>query len=96
MYKVYSIKKEQRKTLDILLSDDIVGRQTIIYKNAENYGGKDDSLYVIVEGSDEIFARIADLKLGDLKVVEDASDIYKRIKDEEDEAESGMGFMFGR
>ncbi len=37
MYKIYSLKKEKRKTLDSLLADDIVGRQTITYKNAENY-----------------------------------------------------------
>jgi hypothetical protein len=96
MYKVYSLKKESRKTLDTLLSDDIIGRQTLIYKNAENYGGEADSIYIILEGTETIFSRIAELKLDDLKEVKNGQDIYRKIKEEEDEAESGMGFMFGR
>ncbi|MEM0155136.1 MAG: hypothetical protein QW597_00845 [Thermoplasmataceae archaeon] len=96
MYKVYSLKKEARKTLDILLSDDIIGRQTIIYRNADNYGGESDSLYVILEGTEAIFSRIAELKLDDLKEVKNGQKIYEKVKEEEDEAESGMGFMFGR
>ncbi len=96
MYKIYSLKKEKRKTLDSLLADDIVGRQTIIYKNAENYGGKDDSLYIIIEGLPDVFSRIAELKPEGLEEVKNSESIYKLIKNEEDEAESGMGFMFGQ
>ena len=96
MYKIYSLKKEKRKTLDSLLADDILGRQTIIYKNAENYGGNDDSLFILIEGLSDVFSRIAELKPEGLEEVKNSEGIYKQIKNEEDEAESGMGFMFGQ
>ena len=96
MYKIYSLKKEKRKTLDSLLADDILGRQTIIYKNAENYGGNDDSLFILIEGLSDVFSRIAELKPEGLEEVKNSEGIYRQIKNEEDEAESGMGFMFGQ
>jgi len=96
MYKVYSLKKEKRKTLDTLLADDIVGRQTVIYKDSENYGGTGEDLYVLIEGSAEIFSRIAEMKLEGLVEIKKPEEIYKQIKAEEDKAEGGMGFMFGQ
>lgn len=96
MYKVYSTDKSNKKTIDRVLSDDVLGRQTVIYREGSAFGLKEDTLIVLIEGAKEIFGKVSEivgdtfLEIGEAK----AEEIYKKIKEEESEAESGMGFIF--
>ena len=50
MFKVYKLAKENRETIDKLLADDVLGRQTITYKDGTNYEWwilKDIALYIL-------------------------------------------------
>ncbi len=96
MFKVYELEKTENKLLDQLLNDDILGRQSIQYKNGEDYGYP-SSYIVIIEGSEDIFKRVGEIfgsalkELGDKK----SQKIYEKIKNEENSSKEGMGFIFG-
>ncbi len=96
MFKVYELSKENRNIIDKLLADDIIGRQSITYKDGSNYG-YNSKFIVIIEGSPDIFARIRDLKENELKELpgKKADEVYKKVKNEENNSQDGMGFLFG-
>ncbi|AAT43395.1 hypothetical protein [Picrophilus oshimae] len=93
MFKVYSLDKNSREDLDKILNDDVIGRQTIIYRDGDNYGfpGK---YIIIIEGSSGIFDSLDKISTN-LKIIENGEDIYKKIKDEENSSQDGMGYIFG-
>lgn len=91
------MKRSDRATVDKILADDIIGRQTLTQKEAQAFGLPDDRILLIFEGSEEVNTRLKELfgeflePLGEPK----ASEVYSKIKDEESQAEDGMGFLFG-
>lgn len=96
MFKVYELDKENRSIIDKLLADDVIGRQSIIYKDGTNYG-YDSKFLVIIEGSPDIFQSVKNLSENELKELpgKQGDEIYKKIKSEEDNSKDGMGFLFG-
>ncbi len=96
MFKLYKLAKEDRGIIDTLLADDVVGRQTITYKDGANYG-YNTSYIVLIEGSDDIFKNVDALAAGKLEPLGKSKqeDIYKKIKDEESNSQNGLGFIFG-
>ena len=96
MYKVYSTSKSNRKLIDKILSDDILGRQTVVYKEGSTFGLKDDVLVVLIEGPQEIFERVSGITEDACSEIEKAKseEIYRKIEDYESEGDSGMGFTF--
>jgi len=96
MFKVYELNKENRSIIDKLLADDVIGRQSIIYKDGTNYG-YDSKFLVIIEGSPDIFQSVKNLSENELKELPEKQEeeVYKKIKSEEDNSKDGMGFLFG-
>jgi coenzyme F420-reducing hydrogenase alpha subunit len=96
MLRLYKLAKEKREIIDELLADDVVGRQTITYKDGSNYG-YNSSYIVLVEGSEEIFEKVETIGKGMLEPLSKRKqdEIYKKIKDEENSSQDGMGFIFG-
>ena len=96
MFKIFALNKDQRSLIDKILSDDIMGRQTIVQKDGSILG-YDEKIILVVEGQAEIFSRLDSLLENKVKPLSenDASVVYKKIKDEEEAAESGVGFLFG-
>lgn len=96
MFRVYALNKDQRSLVDKILSDDIMGRQTIIQKDGSTLG-YDEKIILVVEGQSEIFSKLDSLLENKVKPLseKEASIVYKKIKDEEEAAESGVGFLFG-
>ncbi|WP_337859944.1 hypothetical protein [Ferroplasma sp.] len=96
MLKLYKLAKENRGTIDKLLADDVVGRQTITYKDGANYGY--NSFYIVlIEGSEDIFKNVEAIGEGTLEPLSKGKqdEIYNKIKDEENSSQDGMGFIFG-
>ena len=96
MFKVYKLAKAKREILDSLLADDIVVRQTVMYKDGSNYGF--DSYYIVlIEGSENIFKNVDSIANGSLEELKKSKEeeIYKKIKDEENNSRDGLGFIFG-
>lgn len=97
MYAIYQLPKSKKPLVDKMLADDIIGRQAITQKDALSFGLEDDKLIVMYEGSEEGKKRLDDLFGKELSSVNDekSAQIYKSIKDEESQAEDGLGFIFG-
>jgi gamma-glutamylcyclotransferase (GGCT)/AIG2-like uncharacterized protein YtfP len=96
MFRLYKLAKENRETIDHLLADDVVGRQTITYKDGSNYGY--NSFYVVlIEGSEDIFKNVDSISNGTLQPLDKSKQekIYKKIKDEENSSRDGLGYIFG-
>ncbi|MCL4323270.1 MAG: hypothetical protein M1498_02340 [Candidatus Thermoplasmatota archaeon] len=96
MYRVYALNKNERGVIEKILSDDTMGRQTIIEKDGANMG-YEGKIILVVEGQSEIFKRLDELMGNSQKPLseKDAGAVYKKIKDEEEAAQGGVGFLFG-
>jgi len=96
MFKLYKLAKENRGIIDTLLADDVVGRQTITYKDGANYG-YNSSYIVLIEGPEDVFKNAEALAKDKLELLSKAKqeEIYKKIKDEENNSQNGLGFIFG-
>ncbi|MBI1972287.1 MAG: hypothetical protein HYS53_03225 [Candidatus Aenigmarchaeota archaeon] len=79
-----------------LLKDDLVSRQSLVFRTAGNYGFKEDAILVKISGSDEGVERAKELIGGKGKPVEGAERerVLNQIKDEEDAVAQGFGNIF--
>ena len=94
MYVVFKFKGEDAKMREIY-QDDLVGRQTIIKRDAKSLGLDGKEVYMVVEGSSDAIERAKEIA-GDFMIEgEEAEKIYNRIKESEEEASFGMGAIFG-
>ncbi len=97
MFAIYFLKPENRPAVDAMKDDDLIGRQSIITKDASSFDFKDPGVIVMVEGSADAIKAV-DSRFGSLmeKLDKDRSDrLYALIKEEEKKADEGMGFLFG-
>ena len=94
MYAVFRFEKGDKK-IDEIFKDDLLSRQTLIKRDGKSLGLDDDFIYLIVEGSEDAIAKVRTLA-GDCELKkEEEDDIYRRIKESEDEASAGLGAIFG-
>jgi hypothetical protein len=96
MFKIYRLNSEQKKMVEKLLSDDVVGRQTIIQKDGSGFNSPGTTI-VVIEGPEIIFEKVPEILGPGINPVpeKEAAEIYRKIKEEEENAEGGMGFLFG-
>ena len=92
-YVLFKVKKEDRSKVDTALKIDIISRQSITVRDGEGLG-LDESTYVLIEGSDEAVAE-AKKAFDFAEMPEDSQEIYRKLKEQEDDAASGMGLIFG-
>lgn len=93
---VLHIKSENfAKVKDILLSDDVVGRASLVFKEGSIIGK--DGYYVYLSGTDEQCKKALELIKGLAEEVKDEtrSQLIKKIKEEEEKAIEGFGNIFG-
>lgn len=97
MYRVFRIPAAQAEKANLLIGDDLVGRQSVTVRDAKSLGLKGDDRYVVVEGSEPALARAVKLMKGTADSLEaaKADDIYRRFRAQDDQAASGMGLIFG-
>ncbi len=96
MYTVLHFESGGEEVYRKLISDDEIGRQTIILRDASKVSSKLKGSIVIVEGNDSIVEKAIELAGGGAhKLKEDLSEkIYRKIKEEEEQADQGVGFLF--
>jgi hypothetical protein len=96
MYRVYLFNKGDQHYINTIEADDILSRQTIIKKDGNSYGYEGKTV-LILEGSGDIFTRLEQLSEGHAQVRGDNTgrEIYDRIKKENEDAQGGVGFLFG-
>ncbi len=93
MYVVLKFKPGEKK-IEELYRDDVVGRQSIIKRDAKSLGLEGNEIYLLVEGSKEAIKRVREIA-GDNELKEGVEKIYQKIKEAEEEASLGMGAIFG-
>ena len=97
-YVIFEVKKEQIGKINELARDDVVSRQSILTRDAKALGIEKDVSYTKIEGSEEGLKRAEEIakELEFAKLNEkEASEVDKKIKEEEESAADGMGMIFG-
>lgn len=94
-FQVYRVKTSDRAKLDAALGDDILSRQSLNIRDARHFGRNEDALFLFVEGTEGGILRADAMLLGFAERAQDAEDLYRRFRDEEDAAASGLGSVFG-
>ena len=95
----YAVAEVEKKDLNQILENDLLSRQSITVKDGRAFGAgkskeKDkDVSYVLIEGNESIFKCLKGMKVKLLKDKE-AEKVREKIKKEDDEAASGLGFIF--
>lgn len=98
MESLYFVKRQNHaKVKDILLKDDVVNRQSVIFKDAASVGEKKDGFYVKIAGLDEAVKKGAELikDYAEAVPVAEAERVIRKIKSEEESAAAGFGSIFG-
>ncbi len=96
---IFEISKEKEEGINLLKKDDLVSRQSIMIRDAKSLGMEGDSIYVKIDGSEEAVKLAEEIvrenELGKKLSEEEAKPIMDKIKEEEESASEGMGFIFG-
>ncbi len=93
---LFLIPTTKRGELDQALNEDMVARQSRKIREAPAMGGPAGQLYVMIEGSVDAIAK-ADALLGPLGKklpANEAADLERRFREEDDSASAGMGLFF--
>ena len=92
MEELYLVKSvDKGKVEELLKTDDIVSRQSIIIRSASILEVEDDGFFILIKGSDESIKK-ADELLKDLaKKYPNKEKIIKKINEQEDSAMQGFG-----
>lgn len=97
MYRVYRLLPTKLAAMDLVYKDNLAGRQSITVREAKTLGLGGEGSLVLIEGSEEGLAR-ADALLKDAGTAlagADADAAYRAFRSQDEEAASGMGFVFG-
>lgn len=94
-FRVFKVKSSDRARLEEALGDDVLSRQSLTLRDARHFGVPGDHLYLFVEGEERGVLR-AETVLADIaQIAPEGKDLYAMLKQEEDDAASGLGAIFG-
>ncbi|MFH8080978.1 MAG: hypothetical protein QXO84_03830 [Candidatus Aenigmatarchaeota archaeon] len=79
-----------------LLSDELVSRGSIIFRDSESIDMEGNFYYCLIEGTEEIIQKVKELTNEDINIIEgkEKKEVIERIKEDEAKAEEGLGFIF--
>lgn len=98
MKKVFFIKKDKyMKVKNSLLTDDVVARQSIDFRDNVALGLKEEGYYLIIEGNDAGVKKAVELMGNDALELKgkEMQSIEAAITKQEESAMSGFGNIFG-
>jgi hypothetical protein len=94
-FQVYRVKNADRARMDTALGDDILSRQSLVIRDARHFGETGEGIYLFVEGAEAGILRADALLLEFAERAPNAAELHRKLKDEEDDAASGLGSIFG-
>ena len=77
------------------LGDDVLSRQSIQVRDARHFGAAEDAIYLFVEGEEKGMVRADALLLEFAERAPNAAALHAMLKQEDEEAASGLGSVFG-
>lgn len=97
MYAVFLFESESVARARELLEDDLVSRQSITLRDPETLGLDLKGLLVVIEGSEVAIKRFEEISGEGVQKLagNDAERAYGLLKEEEEDAAEGVGFLFG-
>ncbi len=97
MHAVFLFDSESADRARGLLEDDLVSRQSITLRDPETLGLELEGLLVFIEGDERAIARFEEIAGEGVKKLEggDVEKAYGLLKQEEEDAAEGVGFLFG-
>lgn len=97
MYAVFHFPPDSQLRAQEVLADDLVSRQSLATRDARALGMDRDGLLVVLEGREEAADRFAALagEAARRLTGEEAERVHRLLKEQEEEAAEGMGFLFG-
>jgi hypothetical protein len=95
-WTLFVVPLAKKSDLDQVLREDTVARQSQKLREASAVGGPSGELYVLIEGGADGVRHAEELltPLGKKLPNPEAEALYRRFKDEEEAASSGMGLFF--
>ena len=95
-WTLLSVPSTRKADLDAALRDDLLSRQSLKVRDAPSLGGPAATVYVLVEGTEEATRRAESLlaEFATRLPAAVAQALYARLKEEEENASSGMGLFF--
>ncbi|MCD6512169.1 MAG: hypothetical protein J7K61_01015 [Thermoplasmata archaeon] len=96
-YSIFEVKRENEAVIEEIKKDDVVGRQSIVTRDAKSLEMDGNVIYLKIEGSKEAIERAKKMLEGKAKLLEgeETEKINKKIVEDEEAANEGMGFIFG-
>lgn len=95
-WTLFAVPGTKRTELDAVLKDDRLSRQSQKVRDAPSAGGPSGELYVLIEGGPDAMAHADELlaTVGKKLPLVEAEPLYRRFKEEEENASTGMGLFF--
>lgn len=94
-FQVYRFPSAVRARLDAALGDDILSRQSLVIRDARHFGVPGDWVFLFVDGEETGIMRADAVLLEFGERAPDAATLHQLLKDEEDNAASSLGSVFG-
>lgn len=96
-YIIFEVKSDETGKIDKIIKDDLVSRQSILTRDSSSLNVEGQFVYLKIDGSEEGLKKAEELakELGLKKLDKKKSkEINDKIKEQEDSAATGMGFIF--
>lgn len=97
MYVIFHLKEKGPEITGELSSDDEIGRITIMTKETSKISDLKGGILVLIEGVDNTVKKAVEIigSRGVMLKENEASEIYTRMKGENENADQGVGYLFG-
>jgi hypothetical protein len=96
-YAIFSVDNEKRNKIKEVISDDLISRQSITTRDAKAIKIEKEVQFVLIEGDEKAIEKAKELfqDIGTQIESAEAEDIYAKLKEDEQGAAAGVGFIFG-
>lgn len=95
VYRVFEVRREDADRLEAVLRRDDVSRQSAVVKEARALGLERDTLFLHLEGDEEVLEAAAEVLASFARETPLAEQVHRRLRWEEAAAARGLGSVFG-
>lgn len=96
--KIVFFTKEKTKVDEIVKKDDLISRQSLLWRSAKSLGINDkfaDGYFLVIDGNEDAIEKAKELLRDLAEVIDDSEKIIQKIKEDEEKAMEGFGNILG-